>query len=111
MNSNGDNSLSPVVTRFSSRAYVTPARSEQFQIPLLLHRNIDIWDQSYTFNVENEKAYLKDLIKNPRIISLQIGNELYSVVAENMRWMPVDAMDSTWSWDGTAIITLRSIQE
>jgi hypothetical protein len=111
LSSNSDNSASPVLTRFSSRAYVTPARSEQFSIPVLLHQNIDIWDQTYTFDVNAEKAFLRDLIKNPRIISLQIGDELYSVVAENMRWVPADAVDSTWVWDGTAILTLRSIQE
>lgn len=111
LNANSGNTTGPVVTRFSAQAYAAPARSQVFILPLLLHSEITVWDTTYYFDVSAERSELRSIIDNPRTIILQIGGETHSVIVESMDWRPVDAWQRKWEWDGTAIITLRSVQE
>ena len=101
----------PTVTRITGRAYVTPTRSEFFKVPVILHQELNVWGQTYYYDVNAERAEFKELINNPRVITFQEGTEIYSVIVEDMEWRPSDARGREWQWDGTAIITMRSIQE
>jgi len=101
----------PTVTRITGRAYVTPTRSEFFKVPVILHQELNVWGQTYYYDVNAERAEFKELIHNPRVITFQEGTEIYSVIVEDMEWRPSDARGREWQWDGTAIITMRSIQE
>jgi hypothetical protein len=103
--------LSPTLTRITARAYATPTRSEYFKVPVLLHHKIDMWGRAYHFDVLAERAELRELVQNPRVVKYQEGNEVVSVIIEDMEWQAEDARDREWEWDGTAIITMRSIQE
>jgi hypothetical protein len=105
------NGLSPTLTRITARAYATPTRSEYFKVPVLLHHRIDMWGRTYHFDVLAERAELRELVHNPRVIKYQEGNEVISVIVEDMEWQGEDARDREWEWDGTAIITMRSIEE
>lgn len=101
---------SPIVTRWMARAYASPFRSEVFSIPVLLHKKIRPRDRDVYMDQEEELDRLNDLIHNPRIITLQIGTRSYSVIAEDIEWIPVDSTGNTWSWDGTAIVIMRSVE-
>lgn len=103
--------LSPTLTRITARAYATPTRSEYFKVPVLLHHKIDMWGRAYHFDVLAERSELRELVNNPRVVKYQEGNEVISVIIEDMEWQAEDARDREWEWDGTAIITMRSIQE
>jgi hypothetical protein len=103
--------LGPTLTRITARAYATPTRSEYFKVPILLHHRIDMWGRTYHFDVLAERAELRELVHNPRVIKYQEGNEVVSVIVEDMEWQAEDARDREWEWDGTAIITMRSIEE
>lgn len=101
---------SPVVTRWMARAYAAPFRSEVFSIPVILHRKIRPRDRDIYMDTEEELDNLNGLIRNPRIISLQIGTRSYSVIAEDVEWQPIDSTGNTWSWEGTATVTMRSVE-
>lgn len=103
--------VGPVVTRIIARAYVAPARSQYFKVPLLLHRDLNMWGHTYTLDVLSARQDLRDLVSNPRVFTYQEGTEIFSVIAEDFEWKPMDATDRKWIWDGTATITMRSIQE
>jgi hypothetical protein len=101
----------PTVTRVSGRAYATPARSRYFKVPVLLHNVLRPWNKEYYIDVVEERRLLEDLILNPRVVIYQEGDSTYSVIAEDMEWRALDTVNTDWTWQGTAIITLRSIQE
>lgn len=101
---------SPVVTRWMARAYAAPFRSEVFSIPVLLHHKIRPRDRDIYMNTEEELDNLNGLISNPRIIILQIGTRSYSVIVEDVEWQPIDSTGNTWSWEGTATVTMRSVE-
>jgi hypothetical protein len=107
----GSSGFSPTLTRITARAYATPTRSEYFKVPVLLHHKIDVWGRTYHFDVLAERSELRELVHNPRVIRFQEGNEIISVIVEDMEWQAEDAHDREWEWDGTAIITMRSIEE
>lgn len=100
----------PVVTRWMARAYAAPFRSEVIVIPVLLHSKIKVKERDIYIDVETELEKLHDLLKNPRIVSLQLGNLTYSVITEDVEWLPIDTQGNSWLWDGTAVVTMRSVE-
>lgn len=101
---------SPIITRWMARAYAAPFRSEVFSIPVILHHKIRPRDRDIYMDPETELDNLNDLIHNPRIITLQLGTRSYSVITEDVEWQPTDSTGNTWSWDGTATVTMRSVE-
>lgn len=101
---------SPIVTRWMARAYAAPFRSEVFSVPVLLHHKIRPRDRDIYMDPEAELDNLNSLIHNPRIVTLQLGTRSYAVIAEDVEWQPTDSTGNTWSWDGTATVTMRSVE-
>lgn len=100
----------PTVTRWMARAYAAPFRSEVFVVPALLHSKIKVKERDIYLDVESELEKLHELLKNPRIVTLQLGNLSYSVIVEDVEWVPVDTQSNAWVWDGTAVVTMRSVE-
>ena len=103
-------STGPTMTRWMSRAYVAPYRSQQFVIPILLHNTIRVRDKEYFYDVEEHQTFFDSLIESPRIIVLQIGTFTHSVIVDDVEWGPSDAHGNYWSFEGTLIVTLRSVE-
>jgi hypothetical protein len=101
----------PTMTRWTSRAYAAPFRSEFFRIPLLLHKQLRVQNKDYYFNVDEELRALRNLVADPRIITLQLGDETVSVIMEDLEWVPVDWTGYDWDYEGTATVTMRSVEE
>ena len=103
--------VGPVFTRWTARAYAAPFRSEVFRLPLILHETLRVWDKDYFVDVDAELRFLRGLIQDPQIVTLQIRDETVPVIVEDFEWNPVDAHDREWLWEGTATVTMRSVQD
>jgi hypothetical protein len=101
----------PTMTRWTARAYAAPFRSEFFRIPLLLHKQLRVQNKDYYFNVDEELGTLRNLVADPRIITLQLGDETVAVIVEDLEWVPVDWTGFDWDYEGTATVTMRSVEE
>ena len=97
------------MTRWQVRAFPAPKRSELFSVPILLHQRLNRGNREYYFDVENELAFLRDFIKDTRITTYQEGEETFTVIIENIEWTPIDSGSKSWMFDGTAVVTLRSL--
>lgn len=101
----------PVVTRWMTRAYVAPFRSQLFTVPLLLHHKIKLRNNREIYlDVQEEQNTLDGLLSSPRIVVLQIGQAIHSVIVEDIRWVPLDSYGNTWDWEGTAVVSMRSVE-
>lgn len=101
----------PVVTRWMTRAYVAPFRSQVFSIPVLLHNKLRLRNQREVYmDVQNEQDVLDDLLANPRIVTLQIGESTHSVIVEDLKWVPLDHYGNAFEWQGTAVVIMRSVE-
>jgi hypothetical protein len=60
--------------------------------------------------VQDENDALDNLIANPQIVLLQIGSSTHPVIVEDIEWTPVDSYGNTWEWEGTATVTMRSVE-
>lgn len=107
--SSTDATAGPTLTRWQVRAFPAPKRSELFSVPILLHEKLNRSNREYYYDVVNELAFLRDLIKDTRITTYQEGEETFKVIVENVEWMPVDSHTKNWIFDGTAVVTLRSL--
>jgi hypothetical protein len=107
--SSSDSTLGPTLTRWQARVFPSPVRSELFSVPVLLHRKISRFNRDYYLDVVSELSYLRGLISDQRIISYQEGQETFRAIVENVEWFPIDSGDKSWEYDGTAVVTLRSL--
>ena len=103
--------IGPTFTRWMARAYATPARSQVFRVPILMHHRLRVHDTEYYFDVETELQALRDLVTNPRVINYQENTETYSVVMEDLEFQVIDGYQSNWDLEGTCTVTMRSVQD
>lgn len=103
--------VGPTLTRWMARAYATPARSQVFRVPILMHHRLRVHDTEYYFDVETELQALRDLVTNPRVINYQENTETYSVVMEDLEFQVIDGYQSNWDLEGTCTVTMRSVQD
>lgn len=107
----GTATTGPTLTRWMARAYASPARSQVFRVPLLMHHNIRVKDVEYYQDVELELQNLRDLVTNPRVVNYQENTETFSVVLEDMEFQILDGYQQNWDLEGTCIVTMRSVQD
>jgi hypothetical protein len=103
-------STGPTFTRWMARAYAAPFRSQVFVIPVLLHQSVTVRGKEYYYDVEEEQLFFDGLIGSPRIISLQMGSVTHSVILEDLQWDASDSQGNTWQFNGTLVVTLRSVE-
>ena len=100
----------PTFTRWMARAYAAPFRSQVFSIPIILHKSVTVRGKEYYYDVDEQQEFFDDLIESPRIITLQIGSFTHNVILEDIVWEPVDSVGNSWSFEGTLVVTLRSVE-
>ena len=101
----------PTLTRWMARAYATPARSQLFRVPVLMHKTLLVHGTEYDMDVNHELDLLRDLVINPRVITYQENTESYSVIVEDLQFDIIDGHEYTWNLEGTCIVTMRSVQD
>jgi hypothetical protein len=106
----GTATTGPTFTRWMARAYAAPFRSQVFSVPVLLHESITVRGKEYYYDVDEQQEFFDDLIESPRIITLQIGSFTHNVILEDIVWEPVDSVGNSWSFNGTLVVTLRSVE-
>jgi len=106
----GTATTGPTFTRWMARAYAAPFRSQVFSVPIILHESITVRGKEYYYDVDEQQEFFDDLIESPRIITLQIGSFTHNVILEDIVWEPVDSVGNSWSFNGTLVVTLRSVE-
>jgi hypothetical protein len=103
-------STGPTMTRWMARAYVAPFRSQVFVVPIILHKSVNVKDKVYYYDVEEHQIFFDGLLESPRIITLQIGSFTHTVITEDIAWESSDSHGNSWTFDGTLVVTLRSVE-
>jgi hypothetical protein len=107
----GSATTGPTLTRWMARAYASPARSQVFRVPILMHHRLHVRDTDYYFDVESELRALRDLVTNPRVVNYQENTETFSVVLEDLSFQVADGYQHNWDLEGTCTVTMRSVQD
>lgn len=100
----------PTITRWQARAYAAPTRARVFSIPIILHNKLNVRGREYYQDVIDERTFLESLVQDSEVVSYQEGHDSFEVIVENVEWVPMEALNSGWEWQGTAIVTARSIE-
>jgi hypothetical protein len=106
-----NNTEGPTLTRWQARAYAAPIRARVFSIPIILHEKVNLQGREVFQDVKAELSFLENLVNDASIVSYQDAYDSYNVVVENVEWIPLDALDYGWEWEGTAVVTLKSIAD
>jgi hypothetical protein len=110
LSSGGNIAEQATVRRFNARAFITPPRSQVIRLPILLHHRINVDGLELDQDVQFELLTLRSLVASPRIVRYQEGFESFFVVVEDLLWIPRHERVQPGYWDGTAVVTLRTIE-
>jgi hypothetical protein len=102
----------PTLTRWMARAYAAPLRSQIFSVPIIMHHKLSINGREYWQDVDQELAYLRDLVETPRVVTYQENEETFAVVVENVQMQIIQSVHAhnDNDFEGTAIVVMRSVR-
>jgi len=66
-------------------------------------------NKEFHMDVNEELFFIRDLVKDARIVTYQEGRDTYKVIVENVEWTPEDTSYPSTAFDGTCVVTLRSL--
>jgi hypothetical protein len=75
-----------------------------------LHKSVTVRGKEYYYDVDEQQTFFDGLIESPRIIALQIGSFTHNVILEDIVWEPADSVGNSWAFEGTLVVTLRSVE-
>lgn len=103
--------VSPVFYRMNARAFVNPARSQVIRVPLLLHPTLRVGDSEVFTDVRFELFALRALAREAQITTFKDSQLGLRVLVEDVLWIPDNNRDLMRDWSGTAVVTMRSIDD
>lgn len=102
--------LAPRLTRWTLMSYPAPPGASVYTLPLLLHRRLrTLRDTEVTQDPFTEYQYLVALHETRALITVQLGDDAFDGVLEDVIWLPeIEHIDRGW-WDGTMVCKIRKI--
>lgn len=108
--SSTDTATGPTLTRVVLRGYPAPRRTFQFTVPILLwESSTDLNDSEYTLDPLAEREALETAMKNETLISYQEGTASYTVLVDDLLWLPRQQTGSHGTYDGTLVAILKEM--
>lgn len=102
----------PVVTRWTLRAFPRPSQGEIFLVPLLLHENVQTSnDGEWLQQPLEEFNVIAALRESKRLVTFQLANQSYTVQVDDAMFQFSHTTESGQSWNGTALVRLKSYSE
>ena len=102
--------LAPTVTRLTLRSYPAPSRSFRFTVPVLLHTRVrDLGGNDQYMNPQDERDFLEGLCRSQALFAYQEGNAGYTVLLDDVTWVPIKQTGDLGSFDGTLVLRLKEV--
>jgi hypothetical protein len=80
-------------------------------VPLLLHPRVLAAGAEATVDVEAELFNLRALVREAQITTYQDAQSSLRVLIEDVLWIPDNNRSDMRDWAGTAVVTMRSIDD
>jgi hypothetical protein len=103
--------VSPRFNRVNARAFVNPSRSQVIRVPLLLHPRVLAAGTEVDLSVDRELFHLRSLVREAQITTYQDAQSSLRVLVEDVLWIPDNNRSDMRDWAGTAVVTMRSIDD
>lgn len=103
--------VSPKFNRVNARAFVNPSRSQVIRVPLLLHPRVLAAGSEEAVDVKYELFVLRALVRDAQISTYQDAQASLRVLVEDVLWIPDNNRSDVREWAGTAVVTMRTIDD
>lgn len=102
--------LGPVITRFTFRAWPTPRRPLNWQLPLIINERVTtISSNTDGFDPFNELTYLEHLCISGQVANFQEGYLTYPVLVSDVSFLPQNQTVDNHFFNGIALVQLKGI--
>jgi hypothetical protein len=100
----------PTLNRFTLRAYPAPSRSSTFVVPVILHeRVLDRLGHDYTLDVYGARLKFEALLRSQALVNYQEGNQSYTVLVDDLIWIPFKRTLDGSTFSGTLVALLKEV--
>lgn len=97
----------PRVSRLEFRAVNVPGRATEWQIPLLLHDDLNYSNIERTFDVRESYDFLMELVQTRRPFVYREGERQWRLHATDFLWRPYKMNGEGTTYQGTFILVAR----
>jgi hypothetical protein len=101
----------PTLIRNTLRAFPTPTRSERFQLPLMLHEDLNLGHGQRHIDPQVELDFLASLIHTHKIVTYQEQSRSFAVYLEDYEWRPHHPTRNGAFWNGLCVVSVKTIAE
>lgn len=107
LNRGSDPTTGPTVTRVTLRSQPLPARSFEWVLPLVLHESLDPYGmRDEHLAVQDEIDFLKGLLTQGSMVTLQIAAQAYQVLVTDVDQLPYELTADKSTYDATVVVHL-----
>lgn len=99
----------PTVQRLALRAYPAAPTGEIIVLPLLIYESEEVGLLTRDRDVRGEVEFLKNIVRDHRLVLYQEGATSASVFIDDYEWHPDHLLKSGDYWNGTMILKLKSL--
>jgi hypothetical protein len=108
LNADTDPAAGPVLTRWTLRAYPNPPQGEVITFAINLDENqLDVGEQSFDRNPQDEYALIRALQTSRQLVQLQIAGESITVLVDDHQWNATTRTRSG-GWNGICDVSLKA---
>lgn len=104
-----NNTVGPVMTRWEMRSVPVRGQSSRWELPILLHDEIEIDSVKYVRDVNKDFEALMSLVESGVIFVFQESGRSYQTVARDFVWQPEKLSSNGRGWQGVYTLVVEEV--
>lgn len=109
LNAGSSNTLTPVVDTCTLRSIPAPVTPTDLIVPIILAESINSASDETPMVPFDELAFLDDLRTTKKVVAYQEGAATYTVVVQDINWVPEGFGNDHSQHEGIAVVTMRTV--
>ena len=102
--------ISPVISRWTFRAWPTPRRPLNWQLPLIINEDvITVSSNTVGYNTLDELTFLEGLCISGEVVNFQEGYLVYPVLVADVSFLPGNQTVANDFYNGICLVQLKGI--
>lgn len=104
-----DNTVGPIMTRWEMRSVAVRGQSSRWELPIMLHDEIEIDSVKYVRDVNRDFDALMSLVESGIIFVFQESGRSYQTVARDFVWQAEKLSSNGRGWQGVYTLVVEEV--
>lgn len=109
LNAGASNTATPILDRWTLRSIPAPVTPTDLIVPIILAESVNSASDEGPMVPFDELAFLDGLRTSKKVVTYQEGSASYTVVVQDMNWVPEGFGNTHAQHEGVLVITMRTV--